>query len=90
LEAVAVGDLTPAEASELGKLIEAYIKALEATEFAERLAKLERRRAIVRVPRKALPKNGEFGHMCVPPNGDDCALGLDASEHVLRNLAPAV
>jgi hypothetical protein len=42
LEAVAVGDLTPAEASELGKLIEAYIKALEATEFAERLAKLER------------------------------------------------
>jgi hypothetical protein len=67
LEAVAVGDLPPAEASELGKLIEAYIKALEATEFAERLAKLERRRAIVRVPRKALPKNGEFGHMCVPP-----------------------
>jgi hypothetical protein len=29
LEAVAVGDLTPAEASELGKLIEAYIKADE-------------------------------------------------------------
>ncbi len=42
LEAVAVGDLTPSEASELGKLIEAYVKALEATEFAERLAKLER------------------------------------------------
>ena len=42
LEAVAVGDLTPAEASELGKLIEAYIKALEATDFAERLDKLER------------------------------------------------
>jgi hypothetical protein len=39
---VAVGDLTPAEASELGKLIEAYIKALEATDFAERLTKLER------------------------------------------------
>jgi hypothetical protein len=38
LEAVAVGDLTPAEASELGKLIEAYITALEATDFAERLA----------------------------------------------------
>jgi hypothetical protein len=33
LEAVAVGDLTPAEASELGKLIEAYIKALEATDL---------------------------------------------------------
>jgi hypothetical protein len=42
LEAVAVGDLTPAEASELGKLIEAYIKALGATDFAERLDKLER------------------------------------------------
>jgi hypothetical protein len=43
LEAVAVGDLTPAEASELGKLIETYIKALEATDFAERLTKLERK-----------------------------------------------
>src|SRR5262245_21723466 len=43
LEAVAVGDLTPAEASELGQLLEAYIKALEATEFAERLAQLERK-----------------------------------------------
>ena len=42
LEAVAVGGLTPSEASELGKLIEAYIKALEATDFAERLTKLER------------------------------------------------
>ena len=41
LEAVAVDDLTPAEASELGNLIEAYIKALEATDFAERLTKLE-------------------------------------------------
>jgi hypothetical protein len=40
--AVAVGDLTPAEASELGKLIEAYIKALEATDFGERVDKLER------------------------------------------------
>jgi hypothetical protein len=40
--AVVAGDLTPSEASELGKLIEAYVKALEATEFAERLAKLER------------------------------------------------
>jgi hypothetical protein len=41
LEAVAVGDLTPSEASEVGKLIEAYVKALEATDFAERLDKLE-------------------------------------------------
>src|SRR5262245_13002944 len=31
LEAVAAGNLTPAEASELAKLVEAYIQALEAT-----------------------------------------------------------
>src|SRR5262249_37565586 len=40
--AVAEGELTPSEAGELGKLVEAYIKALEATDFAERLDKLER------------------------------------------------
>jgi hypothetical protein len=40
--AVAVGDLTPVEASELCELIEAYIKALVARNFAERLTRLER------------------------------------------------
>ena len=40
--AVAVGDLTPAEAGELGKLIEAYVRVLEATDFAARLENLER------------------------------------------------
>lgn len=44
LAAVAGGDLTPSEAAELGKLIESYVKALEATEFEKRLRKLEARK----------------------------------------------
>ena len=39
--AVAAGDLTPSEAAELGKLVEGYVRALEATDFERRLAKLE-------------------------------------------------
>jgi len=44
VEAVAAGDLTPGEAAELGKLVEAYTKTLEATEFEARLAALEQQR----------------------------------------------
>src|SRR5689334_18126411 len=33
VEAVAAGTLTPAEASEVGKLIDIYVRTLEATEF---------------------------------------------------------
>ncbi len=40
---VAAGDLTPAEASELAKLVEAYVKALEAGEFDLRLRAVEAR-----------------------------------------------
>ncbi len=40
--AVASGDLTPSEASELGKLIDSVVRSLEASEFASRLEKLER------------------------------------------------
>jgi hypothetical protein len=43
LAAVSAGDITPAEATELGKLIESYVKALEASEFEGRLARLEQR-----------------------------------------------
>ncbi len=39
--AVALGDLTPGEAGELSKLVEGYVKALEATEFERRLAAIE-------------------------------------------------
>jgi hypothetical protein len=41
LAAVASGALTPSEASEVGKLIDAYVKAIELTEVLARLDKLE-------------------------------------------------
>ena len=43
LEAVSVGDITPSEAAELGKLIDGYVRALEASEFEERLSRLEKK-----------------------------------------------
>src|SRR5918994_5241693 len=36
LQAVAVGDVTPSEASELGKLLESHARVLEASELEER------------------------------------------------------
>jgi hypothetical protein len=39
--AVARGDLTPAEAGELSRLVETYVKTIEAVEFADRLRALE-------------------------------------------------
>src|SRR5215470_2314050 len=41
--AVSAGELTPSEASDLGKLLEAHVRVIEAAEFEERLAKLEAR-----------------------------------------------
>ncbi|TXN40681.1 hypothetical protein FV232_27155 [Methylobacterium sp. WL30] len=41
LHAVSSGDLTPSEAADVGKAIDAHVKAIEAHEFAERLAALE-------------------------------------------------
>jgi len=46
--AVAIGEVTPSEASELSKLVEAYIKALEAHEFNQRLQAVEKRDARTR------------------------------------------
>jgi hypothetical protein len=40
---VATGEVTPGEAAELAKLVEAYIKALEAGEFDQRLRAVEAR-----------------------------------------------
>src|SRR3954471_18470300 len=42
LRGVASGDLTPSEAAELGKLVEAHVRAIEATELQARLERLER------------------------------------------------
>ena len=42
LQAVASGELTPSEAAELGKLVEAHVRAIEATELQARLERLER------------------------------------------------
>ena len=39
-------DLTPTEASEIGKLIEGYVKSVDANELSERLAALERRNPV--------------------------------------------
>ncbi len=43
LRAVASGEVTPCEAGEISKLVEGYIKTLEATEFEVRLKGLEER-----------------------------------------------
>ena len=42
IAAVAAGDLTPSEAADIGRLIDAYVRAMEATDFEARLTKLER------------------------------------------------
>ena len=43
LAAVAVGSLTPSEAAEIAKLVDAYLKAIETSEVLARLEKLEQR-----------------------------------------------
>jgi hypothetical protein len=42
LTAVAAGEITPAEAAEISKLVDTYVKAVEATDLSERIEKLER------------------------------------------------
>lgn len=41
LKAVAEGDLTPTEASELTRIVQAFAKIIETAEFEERIRKLE-------------------------------------------------
>jgi hypothetical protein len=40
-DAVAIAEITPSEAAELGKLVEAFVRALEASEFDRRLRDIE-------------------------------------------------
>jgi hypothetical protein len=42
VEAVASGDLTPSEASELSKVVDGYARSLQTIEFEERLSILEK------------------------------------------------
>ena len=42
LAAVSSGDVTPGEAAEVSKLIDSYVRAVEATELHERITRLER------------------------------------------------
>ena len=41
LAGVAAGEITPSEAAELGKLVDAHVRAIEVTDIHERIAKLE-------------------------------------------------
>src|SRR5919199_6125055 len=43
VEAVAAGELTTGQAAELGKLVESFVRAVEATDVIEHLEKLEAR-----------------------------------------------
>jgi hypothetical protein len=43
LAAVASGELTPSDASEISKLIEVYVETVKTSEFAERLNQLEKK-----------------------------------------------
>ena len=41
LQAIASGDLTPSEAADIGKAVDAHVRAIEATDLHQRLARLE-------------------------------------------------
>ncbi len=42
MDAVSVGDITPSEAAELGKLVDAHVRAIEVSDISKRLEALER------------------------------------------------
>jgi hypothetical protein len=42
MDAVSIGDITPSEAAELGKLVDAHVRAIEVSDINKRLEALER------------------------------------------------
>jgi hypothetical protein len=42
MDAVSVGDITPSEAAELGKLVDSHVRAIEVSDLNKRLEALER------------------------------------------------
>jgi hypothetical protein len=54
--AVSAGELTPAEAADLAKVLDIYVRALETAGFEERLMRLERAQQAARGPAPA-PRN---------------------------------
>ena len=59
LAAVAEGSLTPSEATELGKLVDSHVKAIEATDIQERLTRLEAQKGIGATPAETEPQNSD-------------------------------
>ena len=51
ISAVGAGELTTGEAAETAKLVDSYVRALEATDFEERLERLEAARKTPALPR---------------------------------------
>ena len=69
--AVATGEVSPGEAAELSKLVEAYVKALEAGEFDQRLRAVEARNATISSKCQRSPRRGQrrrSRHAIVGPN----------------------
>jgi Family of unknown function (DUF5681) len=60
--AVSRGDLTPAEADSVSKLLDRYVRTLEATEFEQRVAKLERESSAAAAKTNQNGHGGPIGH----------------------------
>jgi hypothetical protein len=43
--AIAIGEITPSEAAELSRLVETFVKTIEASEFDQRIQVLEAKQA---------------------------------------------